>query len=150
MFLPWSLFAGCGSYCIMFLIFTIVIYFNNKNEKTAMILGIISGSFFMVSLSAYLYDKYHINQSRTVVKDPNSLTSTNLPQTLDFEHYSDTYTYVTKVPWCDICQSNTINKLPITHKPTRDDGYSYPYSETVKKYYHVDCAFNYLKQRFNL
>ena len=51
-----------------------------------------------------LYDNYHINKSRNSIKKIDSINETNLPQTLDFEHYSDTYTYVTNVPWCDICE----------------------------------------------
>ena len=133
----------------MFLIFTIVNSVNN-NEKTAIILGSISGALFTVGLSAYLYDIYHINKSRNSIKEINSIIETNLPQTLDFEHYSDTYTYVENVPWCNICDQNKYNTKPITHARIKKDGYSYPYSETVKKYYHVDCAFAYFKDKYHL
>ena len=145
MFLPWNLFVGCWSYCVLFLILTIAIYFKNNDEKTAIILGSISGAFFTVGLSAYLYDNYHINKSRNSIKKINSITETNLPQTLDFEHYSDTYTHVKNVTWCDICGND-----PIKHTRKDNDGYSYPYSETVKKYYHVDCAFAYFKDKYHL
>jgi hypothetical protein len=147
MFLPWNLFVGCWSYCVLFLILTIAIYFKNNDEKTAIILGSISGAFFTVGLSAYLYDNYHINKSRNSITKIDSINETNLPQTLDFEHYSDTYTYVTNVPRCDICEQY---KKPITHTRKNNDGYSYPYSETVKKYYHVDCAFAYFKDKYHL
>ena len=150
MFLPWNLFVGCGSCCVLFLILTIAIYFKNNDEKTAIILGSISGAFFTVGLSAYLYDNYHINKSRNSIEKIDSINETNLPQTLDFEHYSDTYTYVKKVPWCDICIQNKLNKKPITHTRPTDDGYSYQYSETSKKYYHVDCAFAYFKDKYHL
>lgn len=174
MYLPWKIFIGCWSYCVLFLILTIGIYFKNNDEKTAIILGSISGALFTVGLSAYLYDIYHINKSQTIVRkfssltDTNSLTKANLPQTLDFEHYSDTYTYVDKVLRCDIClgieldnkyieqrnkqrpKDKPQDKKPITHQPTINDGYSHPYSETVKKYYHVDCAFAYFKDKYHL
>ncbi len=147
MFLPWNLFFGCWSYCVLFLILTIGIYFKNNDEKTAIILGSISGALFTVGLSAYLYDNYHINKSRNSIEKIDSINETNLPQTLDFEHYSDTYTYETYVPQCDICKRY---EKPIKHTRKINDGYSYPYSETVKKYYHVDCAFAYFKDKYHL
>jgi len=126
---------------------TIAIYFKNNDKKTAIILGSISGALFTVGLSAYLYDNYHINKSRNSIEKIDSINETNLPQTLDFEHYSDTYTYVTKVPWCNICEQY---KNPTTHTRKNNDGYSYPYLEKVKKYYHVDCAFAYFKDKYHL